>query len=109
MQGAQYNDNTKLWEWEYSSCLTDGSGINIQNLILTSASGGKAHVRYTTKDPLKESHYSGFGIGIRVNYSNGIGEVGFRNITVVPTKYKPKNTNITMFDNTIVLDNFMEV
>ena len=107
LQGSQYNKKTGLWEWTYHQYLTESNGINLREMICAKSSG-KTHAKYITV-PLGESQYIGFGVGIRIDNSNGIGEVGFHNITVVPTKYKPKNTNITMFDNTIVLDNFMEV
>jgi hypothetical protein len=88
-QGNRYNTTTSEWDWLNINPITTalGNAQNLKNLVL---SADKGSFVYDTTFSLTTgwiSTYSGVHVGIRANYSNGVGRITLEDIKVILDKY----------------------
>ena len=83
-QGSTYNGTE--WNWTGNNPLTNTVG-NLKSTLLGASSGTKQ-----ISGTFTASDRTGYYLGIRTDYSNGTGKVGFSNIKIIPAEYASGST-----------------
>lgn len=83
-QGSTYNGTE--WNWTGNNPLTNTVG-NLKSTLLGASSGTKQ-----ISGTFTASDRTGYCLGIRTDYSNGTGKVGFSNIKIIPAEYASGST-----------------
>lgn len=78
-QGSTYDGTS--WNWDASNPLCGTVGTITSILLSMDYGSKKINKIFTANDR------TGYYLGIRTDYSNGVGKVGFSNIKVVPIEY----------------------
>nr|DAR44298.1 MAG TPA: hypothetical protein [Caudoviricetes sp.] len=89
-QGSTFNknDNTYYWSSGNSMCTVVNKVLN-KDLVLSAKSGSKfVSGFFNNKDDKWTRQY----LGVRSDYSNGIGRITFSNIKVMPAEYAIDNS-----------------
>lgn len=106
-QGSCYDGTS--WSWHYGNpmCNAINNLKRFKDLVLSADSGSK---RYVATFSITND-CTGFQLGCRTNYSNGKGTITYSNIRVVPAdNYVDGSTSAgKLTDNSIVMDNFIEM
>lgn len=107
VQGSNYTGTA--WAWQgvnplcnaIISCFSSG----LKNLVLSADKGS-----FVVKAFFTANTYTGYQLGIRTNYSNGIGNIGISNLKIIPAEYAIDNvTTSGMFGkDKVVMTNFIE-
>lgn len=90
-QGATWNGSS--WDWNVGNPLAGlvnslaGSNGKITSLLLSETSGSK-HI----KGFFTANSRTGYALGCRTDYSNGVGAIKFANVRVVPAEYAIDNS-----------------
>lgn len=111
-QGDTYNPTSGSWVWEGHNTVT--SALQNQKALTTlvlSATSGTFHYDNTfTLDSTFLSTYTRARIGVRTNYSNGVGKFTINKIIVVPDKYSVTSTIKQRFGKQyIATEEFIEI
>ena len=88
-QGNRYNTTTSEWDWLNINPITSalGNAQNLKNLVLSANKGSFVYDTTFTLTSSWISTYSGVHVGIRANYSNGVGRITLDDIKVILEKY----------------------
>lgn len=108
-QNIKREDGSGAWTTS-PFCAALANQQNLKNLLL-SATSGTYH--YDTTLTLSQSFidtYSRSGIGVRINYSNGVGRISFNNIWVIYEKYSTTSNIKQRFGKQyIATEEFIEI
>ena len=94
-QGDVYNPTTSAWEWVGSNTITPALNNQkaLTTLVLSATSGSYRYDTTFTLNSTFLSTYSRARIGVRANYSNGVGRFTINKIIVIHDKYS--STSLT--------------
>ena len=103
-QGSQY-DTTNGWGWHHANPMTDAltKNISLKDLVLTATSGSR--IVYGT---FTNANCAGYGLGCRLDYSNGTGTIKFSNVKILPIKYYLGSSGSRILQSELITNNFIE-
>lgn len=106
-QGSTYVDGS--WTWSGSNYLTTSinSASNLKNTVLSADSGTK----YIYAEFTSSGDATGYGLGMRFDYSNGTGSIAYSNLKVTPLDsfVKSSNDGGKLYNSKILMNDFIEL
>ena len=112
-QGANFTDSTtSVWQGTNGICAALNAKQGLKDLVLSSSSGIYTYeTTYSIPQTFMDT-YIGSRIGIRSDYSNGVGNITVSNCMIVPEKYSVTNTpplvKMRVGENYIATYNYVE-
>lgn len=97
------------WTWNASNYLTNAinSVSNLKDTVLNADSGTK----YIYTEFTSSGDATGYGLGMRFDYSNGTGSIAYSNLKVTPLDsfVKSNNDGGKLYDSKIIMNDFIEI
>lgn len=107
IQGSAYADGA--WSWSVANPLANALSLacNIKSLVLSADSGTK----YLYTEFTSSGDATGYGLGMRFDYSNGTGYIAYSNLKITPidTFVKSNGDGGKIYNSKMIMNDFIEL
>lgn len=111
-QGTNYNTSAAAWQWAGSNPINAALNAhrNPKTEVLSKTSGTYTYKTYFILSSAFRDTYSGSGVGVRSDYSNGTATLTITDFVVTPIKSSNSgNKQAKIGDNYITAEQFYEI
>lgn len=111
-QGTNYTTSAAAWQWAGTNPINTAlnNAKNLKTEVLSKTSGTYTYKTYFTLTSDFRNTYSGSGVGIRSDYSNGTATLTLTDFIVTPIKSSnTSNKQAKIGDNYVTAEQFYEI